>query len=100
MDALSQSGDGLADIVRDAADAGDVAEVIGMVGKLTENVQTRTELADRLRRQEHRELAEVVRELASAFVLHSPTKAPGVVAAIIEGRACATVLLEDLDDHG
>lgn len=68
-----------------------------MVGKLTENVQTRTELADRVRRQEHKELAQVIRQLAAEFVLHSPTKAPAIVAEIIKDRPCATALLEDLD---
>ncbi len=96
LDELAQTGDDLRAIVTDASRRGDVDTMIKTLDGISDNIATRSKIADNVRKLEHKQLAEVVSEIAAAFVLHCPTKAPGLIAEIIDGRPAAQAILEDL----
>ncbi len=100
LDLLAQVGDDLAASVRDASNARDIKRVTAAVTAITENVAQRIEIADRIRNQEHREIAEAFVELAGWITMQLPTAAPGVIARITEERRHAKNVLEvDRDDE-
>jgi hypothetical protein len=98
LDALAEAGDDAALAVKAAAQTKDVAAAIAGIEALTANIEQRIDIADKVRKLEHDQLRECLREIASAFVLLCPTRAPALIAEIIADRPGAINVLERLTD--
>ncbi|NOD95375.1 hypothetical protein GS636_21465 [Ruegeria sp. HKCCD4884] len=96
LDTLADAGDAAGRAIQSGFERGDVASALGAVDKLSENVNTRLEIATNIRAHEHRQIAEALREISAHFVHADPINAPAIIDQVLRDRVHAQNALGDV----